>query len=57
MGKTGTSLPVELIISGLRQYLNLILRRYSWEIGLYNISPHLSRTMLNRGSPHYLHVG
>lgn len=52
MGKAGTSLPMELIISGLRPYLNLTLRRYSWEIGLYNISPQLSSTMLNRGSPH-----
>lgn len=57
MGKAGTSLPMELIISGLRPYLNLTLRSYSWEIGLYNRSSHLSRTMLNRESPHYLFVG
>lgn len=57
MGKAGTSLPMELIISGLWLYLNLTIRRFSCEIGLYNRSPHLSRTMLNTGSPQHLHVG
>lgn len=45
-------------MSGVKPYLNLTLRRYSWETGLHSRSLHLScRTMLNIGSPHYFRVG
>lgn len=53
----GTSLSMELIMSGVKPYLYLTLRRYSWETGLQSRSLNLScRTMLNIGSLYYFCV-